>query len=113
MPFENVGFNFDPSHLHWQEADYFAAVVRFRERIFHVHAKDVYIYHDRKAVTGVLGDGWWRYVIPGYGEIHWGRFIEALRDINYSGAVSVEHEDRTFGPEEGFVKAHKTLSQFI
>ena len=41
LPEENLGLNFDPSHLHWQQIDYLEAVDLFRDRIFHTHAKDV------------------------------------------------------------------------
>jgi sugar phosphate isomerase/epimerase len=36
------GFNFDPSHLAYQGVDYVGFIRRFRERIFHVHMKDVW-----------------------------------------------------------------------
>ena len=61
----------------------------------------------------MLEGGWWRYVIPGFGEIDWGRFILALREIGYDGVISVEHEDRAFSHEEGFEKALTHLSQFV
>jgi sugar phosphate isomerase/epimerase len=51
-------------------------------------------------------------VIPGYGEIDWGVYIARLRDVGYNGVLSIEHEDRAFGREEGFIKALRHLSQF-
>src|SRR5215472_9794548 len=36
----NVGCNFDPSHLFWQQIDPIAAVRILGDAIFHVHAKD-------------------------------------------------------------------------
>ena len=113
VPNENVGFNFDPSHLHWQGIDYLAAVAEFKDRIFHTHAKDVATYAAKLARIGVLEGAWWRYVIPGFGEIDWGRYILALREIGYDGAVSVEHEDSSFDACEGFEKALRHLSQFV
>jgi len=113
VPNTNIGFNFDPSHLYWQQIDYLAAVAEFAERIFHVHAKDVALRADVLARVGVLDGGWWRYVIPGFGDIDWGRFILALREIGYTGAVSVEHEDGAFDAIEGFDKALVHLRQFV
>jgi len=113
LPQENIGFNFDPSHLYWQQLDYLAAVAEFKSRIFHIHAKDVAIRRDLLARTGILGSGWWRYVIPGYGEIPWGRFICALREIGYDGIISVEHEDGTFSAEEGFTRAIGELGRYV
>jgi sugar phosphate isomerase/epimerase len=113
VPNDNLGLNFDPSHLYWQQIDYLAAVEEFKDRIFHVHAKDAVIYPRRRARVGVLDGGWWRYVIPGFGEIPWGRFLLALREAGYDGVLSVEHEDGAFSAEEGFAKALQHLRQFV
>ncbi len=113
LPQENIGFNFDPSHLHWQGCDILAAVEEFSDRIFHTHAKDTAIYADRLAAVGVLGRGWWRYCIPGFGEIDWGRYILALKENGYDGTLSIEHEDRAFNAEDGFRAGLKYLSQFV
>jgi sugar phosphate isomerase/epimerase len=34
--------------------------------------------------------------IPGLGQIDWGRWIGALSDVDYNGAVCVEVEDEAF-----------------
>ena len=54
IPSPNFGLNFDPSHLIWQQMDYIAPLTEFKDRIFHVHAKDARI--DRTALDqhGVL-----------------------------------------------------------
>ena len=54
IPSPNFGLNFDPSHLIWQQMDYIAPLAEFKDRIFHVHAKDARI--DRTALDqhGVL-----------------------------------------------------------
>jgi len=113
VPDENFGLNFDPSHLVWQGIDYLAAVREFGRRIFHTHAKDTEIDEARLRVVGVHGDGWWRYVIPGFGVIDWGRYIGALKEAGYDGVLSIEHEDRAFGREEGFLAAKRFLSLFV
>ncbi len=101
------------THLDWQGIDVTAAVHEFRDRIFHVHAKDVAVEPTKLARVGYGGDGWWRYVLPGYGRIRWGEFIGTLRDIGYDGVLSIEHEDRAFGYEEGFVKAARYLNALV
>lgn len=113
VPDPNVGLNFDPSHLHWQGIDYLAAVDEFADRIFHTHAKDVEIRQHVLRRVGNQSDGWWRYVIPGYGEINWGVYIARLRSAGYDGVLSIEHEDRAFGVEEGFVRGRRHLAQFV
>ncbi|MDZ4718611.1 MAG: sugar phosphate isomerase/epimerase family protein [Roseiflexaceae bacterium] len=113
LPEENFGLNFDPSHLDWQGIDVIAAVEEFQSRIFHVHAKDVSVNLAWLTRVGYNGDGWWRYTLPGYGRIRWGDFISALRGIGYDGVLSVEHEDSSFSPEEGFIKAVKYLNTLV
>lgn len=113
VPDENFGLNFDPSHLAWQGIPYLAAVREFGGRIFHTHAKDTEIEETRLKVVGVQGDGWWRYVLPGRGVINWGRYIGMLKDVGYEGVLSIEHEDRAFGREEGFIAAKRFLSVFV
>ena len=113
LPQPNVGFNFDPSHLHWQGIDVLGAVEEFRERIFHTHAKDVTIFPTKLARLGVKEYGWWQYSIPGYGAVPWGPYLRALRLAGYDGVLSIEHEDPAFGPKEGFCKGLRFLSQYI
>ena len=111
IPDEHFGFNYDPSHLVHQQCDYTVPIKRFGKRIFHTHAKDCLVDEQQRAYVGVLGGkwyvgvpggGWWRYVIPGFGDIKWGQYIGHLREVGYKGVLSIEHEDSTFGPEEGF-----------
>ncbi len=113
VPAPNLGLNFDPSHLLWQQIDYLEAVDRFRDRIFHVHAKDVEVKRDVLRRVGNQDHGWWRYCIPGYGEIDWGVFIARLRGAGYDGVLSIEHEDGAFGAEEGFIKGQRHLAHYV
>jgi sugar phosphate isomerase/epimerase len=113
VPNENFGLNFDPSHLVWQDIDYLHAVDVFGSRIFHTHAKDTEVVAHRKAWVGNQGKGWWRFVIPGLGEINWGVYIARLRKVGFDGVLSVEHEDGAVGREEGFIMAARHLHQFM
>ena len=113
VPAANLGLNFDPSHLFWQGIDHLAAVDEFRERIFHTHAKDCEIKDHALRRLGSQSGGWWRYVIPGYGEINWGVYIARLRAAGYDGVLSIEHEDAAFGVEEGFIKGRRHLARYV
>lgn len=113
LPSKNLGLNFDPSHLVWQGIDYIEAVDRFADRIFHTHGKDTEIKEHVRREVGILGGGWWRYVIPGLGVIRWGEYIAALRRNGYDGVISIEHEDGALEREEGFLIGKKFLDQFI
>ena len=47
IPSKNFGLNFDPSHYVWQQMDYVRTLYEFRERIFHIHFKDIKLYPDK------------------------------------------------------------------
>lgn len=113
LPDAHFGLNYDPSHLDWQGIDVLASVYEFRDRIFHVHAKDVAVNESKLKRVGFGGDGWWRYVLPGYGRIRWGEFITTLRHIGYNDVLSIEHEDDAIPPEEGFEKATRYLNSLV
>jgi sugar phosphate isomerase/epimerase len=106
IPDDNFGLNYDPSHLVWQFIDYLAPIYEFRDRIFHVHAKDMEIDRVKLARDGILnpGVGWAIPRLPGLGEVKWDRFMAALYAIGYDYVVSIEHEDRAFEQTEALVK---------
>lgn len=113
IPDKTLGLNFDPSHLFWQQIDYIEAVHRFGDRIHHTHAKDTEILPFKLREVGVLGRGWWRYRIPGWGGINWRTYITALREVGYNYVLSIEHEDQFFGPEDGLIKGKKFLEKLL
>lgn len=113
LPDAHFGLNYDPSHLLWQGIDYLGGVDKYRDRIFHTHAKDVDMKDHIRREVGWNGPGWWRYVIPGFGQIDWGTFIERLYSIGYTGVLSIEHEDGAQGREEGFIRGLRYLKQFV
>lgn len=113
VPSENFGLNFDPSHLHWLGIDYHRAARDFADRIFHAHAKDAEILPEGRYRYGIhwkqleadpWKSGWWRYRMPGKGEIDWGAFAQTLREAGYDGPLSIEHEDPEY---EGSVESVK------
>ncbi|HPD14928.1 MAG TPA: sugar phosphate isomerase/epimerase [Planctomycetota bacterium] len=113
VPSPAIGFNYDPSHLIWQGIDYLGGVDRYKDRIFHTHAKDTEMKAEVLARRGCLAGGWWRYVIPGYGSVEWGKYVGRLRQIGYKGVLSIEHEDGAFSPEDGLDKGIKYLRLFV
>ena len=107
---EAFGFNFDPSHLHWQGVDPVEFIRAFPDRIYHVHIKDAITTLDGR--TGILashlnfGDPrrGWDFRSPGRGAVNFEEIIRALNDIDYQGPLSIEWEDsgmnREFGARE-------------
>ena len=107
---EEFGFNFDPSHLHWQGVDPVEFIRAFPDRIYHVHIKDAIVTLDGR--SGILashlnfGDArrGWDFRSPSRGGVNFEEIIRALNDIGYTGPLSVEWEDsgmdREFGAKE-------------
>jgi sugar phosphate isomerase/epimerase len=99
IPSANFGLNYDPSHFALQFMDPVSPLREFRDKLFHLHAKDVKIQRERLNEAGVFAEPlkWHQPRIPGYGEIDWTRFMGALVEVGYDGAVCIEVEDDTFG----------------
>jgi sugar phosphate isomerase/epimerase len=109
---DNLGLNYDPSHLFHQDIDYLYAVERYASRIFHTHAKDTEVNWAKRRFIGNQAGGWWRYVIPGSGDLDWGVYIARLRANGFNGVLSIEHEDGAVGREEGFKMGLNYLRQW-
>jgi sugar phosphate isomerase/epimerase len=120
---DNVGCNYDPSHLFWQQIDPIAAVRLLGDAIFHVHAKDTQLYSENLVRTGVLDtkpyteerDRAWIFRTCGYGHgaEWWSELISTLRMFGYDQVLSIEHEDSLLSPAEGLAKAASFLNSIV
>lgn len=99
IPSAHFGLNFDPSHFALQFIEPASALHEFKDKLFHLHAKDVKIDRGRLNDAGVFATPleWHQPRIPGYGEIDWPSFMGTLMEVGYDGAVCIEVEDDTFG----------------
>ncbi len=114
VPSGALGLSFDPSHLVWLQVGPVDSVIRrFGSRIYHVDGKDTEIMRDRLAVQGILGNSWWRYRIPGMGELDWRTIIAALTDVGYSGPIDIENEDPLFPGLPGCTVAARHLAALL
>lgn len=113
VPNKNFGLNYDPSHLIGMLIDYIDPIKEFKDRIFHVHAKDTEVFEDKLKQYGVFNKqlnkthedfGYWVPKMPGLGQINWKRFISELHEIGYEGVISIEHEDPLYEGSEEKVK---------
>lgn len=94
VPSPAIGLSFDPSHLLWLGIDDIPGLIQeFGSRIYHVDGKDCEIVRERLRRQGILGSGWWRYRLPGNGELDWPAIVAALREIGYDGTITIEQED--------------------
>jgi sugar phosphate isomerase/epimerase len=120
--------NYDPSHLVWMGIDPVAAVRPYLDRIPHAQAKDIELFPDRRNRFGWPGKaverddpwdvGWWRYRVPGLGQVDWVRLVDAMYEGGFDGILSVEHEDPVWGGTEELVEAglevsHRTLRPLL
>ena len=120
-----LGLEFDPSHLYWLGIDYLAALEKFGSKVFAVHAKDTEILPESLKKCGILGKqlgktsewdaGWWRYRLPGMGQVDWSGMMRILAEHRFTGPVIIEHEDPVYdGPlrQQGLKMGLKFLRQF-
>lgn len=92
------GINYDPSHFIWQQMDYIRPIYEFRDKIFHVHFKDIKLHRDKLNDCGIMAYplDYMSPKLPGYGDVNWGQYVSALTDIGYDGCACIEVEDRAF-----------------
>jgi sugar phosphate isomerase/epimerase len=120
IPSSNFGLNYDPSHMVWQMMDYLYPIYAYKEKLHHIHLKDVKVYPDKLNQVGILANPleYHSPKIPGLGDIHWGSFISALNDVRYRGPIVIEVEDKAYeGSDDDIVKAIRSarnhLNQFL
>lgn len=106
------GLNYDPSHFIWQQIDYIKPLYEFKEKIFHVHYKDIKVYQDKLADVGVMATPleYMSPKLPGLGDVDWGSYVSALTDIGFDGYTCIEVEDKAFEKNYEDVKKSVTLS---
>jgi sugar phosphate isomerase/epimerase len=122
---DEIGANFDPSHLLWQGIDVVGAIRELGTAgaIFHAHAKDTYVDErnvrrngvlDAKGYERILDRAWtFRTVGFGHGEELWKDVVSTLRLVGYDGVLSIEHEDALASKDEGLEHAVALLKRVL
>jgi len=122
-----VGLQYDPSHLVWQMMDPIQTARDFIDKIYDVHLKDTEVFTRVLRRCGINPPDktkWWRYRIPGLGQMDWPAFFTVLQDAGYAGAMNIEHEDAVYGDPQrgdvfsenykvGFRMGYRYLRQYI
>lgn len=113
IPSKNFGLNYDPSHFVWQMIDYIKPIYEFKDRIFHVHYKDIKVYRDKLNDCGIMATplSFMSPKLPGLGDVDWGKYVSALTDIGYEGYTCLEIEDKAFEGSKERVEASLVLSK--
>jgi len=115
-----LGLNLDPSHPYLLMADYVKPVYDFKDKIFHVHFKDIKIYQDKLDEYGAFSYPalWHSPKLPGLGGVDFAAFCSALNDIRYDGCACIEVEDRAFESsvedvKSGIEQSYRFMSQYM
>ena len=120
IPSPSFGLNYDPSHMVWMQMDEIKPIYEFKNRLHHIHLKDVKVYKDKLNEVGILATPleYHSPKIPGLGDVRWGDFFAALTDVGYKGPVVIEVEDKAYEGSEEDIKtailtARNYVSQFL
>jgi sugar phosphate isomerase/epimerase len=99
IPSKSLGLNYDPSHFVLQRMDPISPLAEFKDKLFHLHAKDLTVHPEKLNEVGIFAvpKQWHTPRIPGFGEVNWAQFMAKLYEIGYDGPVCIEVEDDTFG----------------
>jgi sugar phosphate isomerase/epimerase len=110
---DNLGLEWDPSHLLCQGVEPLDNLARFGRKIFHVHAKDAWINRPLMARYGICHPGVAEHRFPGLGELNWAQVVHGLLRAGYDSDLSVEgwHDPvyRNHEPGEGTPLAGRQL----
>lgn len=116
LPSDYLGLNYDPSHFVWQMIDYIQPLYEFKDKIFHVHYKDIKIYTERLKRVGIMAYPleFMSPKLPGLGDVDWGRYVSALTDIGYKGYSCIEVEDKAYeGSQEAVIDSLKLSKRYM
>lgn len=98
FPTPLLGLNYDPSHLVWQMMDEIKPIYNYKDRLHHIHLKDVKVYKDKLDRVGIMANPleYHSPKLPGLGDVRWREFFAALTDVRYRGPVVIEVEDKAY-----------------
>jgi inosose dehydratase len=92
----SVGFTLDTGHAALGSADAVSLIRSHPQRVAHVHCKDVRgkVFQRLKSEDGSFLSGVLQgmFTVPGDGDLDFGRLMQALAAIDYSGWIVVEAE---------------------
>lgn len=87
---DNLGLEWDASHLICQFIDPVLNLRKFGSRVFHVHAKDAFINRQLLEVYGICHPGVAEHRWPGFGQANWSEIIHALLRAGYDSDLNLE-----------------------
>ncbi len=111
IPSPYFGLSYDPSHLHLQGMDYIKPLFDFRDRIFHIHLKDISVDQKRLDEYGIFTHplNYMDPRIPGKGGIDWKKFMDTLKESGFDLCACMEIEDKNY--EESDESVERALKE--
>jgi sugar phosphate isomerase/epimerase len=91
--------SFSPADCAWQGIDYLSLVGQLAPAIGCVEAMDFEVNRSLIADSGLFGPLWWRYRLPGKGQLDWRQLVEALKLYDFNGPISIDLADE-FVPDD-------------
>lgn len=89
----DLSLSFSPADCIWLGIDYLHILSGLTSAIEHVQAYDIEINRTMLMDSGLYGPLWWRYRLPGKGQVDWRQVIEALKLYGFDGSFSIHLED--------------------
>ncbi|MDA3931315.1 MAG: sugar phosphate isomerase/epimerase [Tenericutes bacterium] len=113
IPSKYFGLSYDPSHLYFQRINYIKPLYEFKDRIFHIHFKDIKLLEEKLDEYGIFTEplNYMKPKIPGEGGIDWALFVKELNKTGYDLCGCVEIEDKDY--EDSTKAVHKAIENSI
>ena len=118
IPYENFGLNYDPSYMYYQMLDYIRPFDEFKDRIFHVQIKDIKLNSESFGKYGIFNKqiftdndkSNYTFTAAGRGDLSFEGIFDKLKEINYCGDISIDHQDQMFEGAQEKIKEGMLLS---
>jgi sugar phosphate isomerase/epimerase len=103
----SAGLSFSPADCVWLGIDYLKILPGIATGVEHIEAHDIEIIRELLNDSGIYGPLWWRYRLPGKGQVDWTQLVEALKLYDFKGTFSIHLDDE-------FVAAdHESLEEAL
>ncbi|PWT97401.1 MAG: hypothetical protein C5B53_08100 [Candidatus Melainabacteria bacterium] len=110
----SAGLSFSPADCVWLGIDYLKILPGIASGIEHIEAHDIEIVRNVLNDSGIYGPLWWRYRLPGKGQVDWTQLVEALKLYDFKGTFSIHLDDEfVAGDHESLEEALKSSARLL
>ena len=109
-----AGLSFSPADCVWLGIDYLKILPGIASGIEHIEAHDIEIVRNVLNDSGIYGPLWWRYRLPGKGQVDWTQLVEALKLYDFKGIFSIHLDDEFIASDqESLEEALKSSARLL